>query len=113
MNRILAITLATLVVASCAKGGAADPDGSVVTPDASCGEFCDRDQDGVVDGSDLCPETPPAAPVNLAGCSETQLPWHLEPTFPPFGLMWTTAGDLGTAGGLTWTYANIERKDVF
>jgi len=113
MLRILAITIATLVVTSCAKGGAQDSDAAVVAPDASCGEFCDRDQDGVVDSSDQCPDTPPGKPVNLAGCAETQLPWKLEPTFPPFGLMWTPTGDLGRAGGLTWTYTNIERKDLF
>ncbi|HEY5950258.1 MAG TPA: hypothetical protein VIV40_32415, partial [Kofleriaceae bacterium] len=41
---------------------------------------------------------------------------QLTPTlvpFPPFNLTWTPTGDLGRAGGLTWTYVGIERKDLF
>ena len=33
--------------------------------------------------------------------------------FPPFGLTWTPSGELGRAGGLTWTYTGIQRGDLF
>ncbi|MEO7092516.1 MAG: hypothetical protein ABI175_04645 [Polyangiales bacterium] len=80
--------------------------------DASCGTTCDDDKDGVVDGSDSCPKTPSGTVVNHLGCSDAQSMWKLEP-FPPFGLTWVPTGDLGKAGGLTWTYTGIERKDLF
>ncbi|HET9988275.1 MAG TPA: hypothetical protein VFQ65_07140 [Kofleriaceae bacterium] len=82
------------------------------TADASCGNMCDHDHDGVVDGIDECPNTPPGEVVNHVGCSDAQLTSTLQP-FPPFGLTWTPTGDLGRAGGLTWTYVGIERGDLF
>lgn len=82
------------------------------TADASCGAFCDHDHDGVVDGTDQCPGTPPGEVVNGAGCSDSQLTSTLQP-FPPFGLSWTPTGDLGRAGGLTWSYVGIQRADLF
>jgi len=37
---------------------------------------------------------------------------HLESKFPPYGLTWTPTGDLGRAGGLTWTYTGIQRGSL-
>lgn len=48
----------------------------------------------------------------MVGCADSQLTATLQP-FPPFNLTWTPTGDLGRAGGLTWTYVGIERKDLF
>ena len=81
--------------------------------DASCGTMCDADHDGVVDGLDLCPGTSALGAVNMDGCSDAQVTPTLEPNFPPFNLMWTPSGELGRAGGLTWTYTGIERGDLF
>ncbi len=67
----------------------------------------------LVDGSDQCPDTPPGTVVNSVGCADSQLVPTLEPTFPPYGLTWTSTGDLGKAGGLTWTYTGIQRADLF
>lgn len=110
----IGLTLATATAATgaagCAKGNA---EADAAMYDASCGDTCDSDGDGVTDGSDQCPGTSPTAPVNDEGCSETQLTPSLEPTFPPFGLTWTPTGDLGRAGGLTWAYAGIQRGDLF
>jgi len=95
-------------------GGSAGSDGSGSgSADASCGTMCDEDHDGVVDGLDLCPSTPDGAAVNNDGCSDSQLTPMIEPNFPPFELTWTPTGDLGRAGGLTWTYVGIERADLF
>jgi hypothetical protein len=33
----------------------------------------------------------------------------LESTFPPYGLTWTPTGNIGRAGGMTWTYTGIDR----
>ena len=81
-------------------------------PDAGCGDKCDADGDGVVDGSDQCPHTSSIEVVNMVGCADSQLTATLQP-FPAFGLTWTPTGDLGRAGGLTWTYVGIQRKDLF
>ena len=58
--------LGALVGCANAKPGSATSDsgnGSTAdagpTADASCGAFCDHDHDGVVDGTDQCPNTPP------------------------------------------------------
>jgi hypothetical protein len=112
------LRVATIVLAvGCAKGnslvdGGAGGD-SGPTADASCGDMCDHDGDGVVDGMDKCPNTPAGEMVNHVGCSDSQLMPMLETMFPPYGLAWTQGGDLGRAGGLRWTYANIDRKDLF
>jgi len=79
----------------------------------SCDDACDSDNDGVVDAIDECPNTPPEVPVNEVGCSDSQVSPTLEPTFPPFNLTWTPTGDIGRAGGLTWTYTGIDRGDLF
>ncbi|MFN0249918.1 MAG: hypothetical protein ACKV2T_23745 [Kofleriaceae bacterium] len=123
MAGILTRSLAPLlIVAGCASaepgitgdGGSSGSDGSGSgSADASCGTMCDEDNDGVFDGSDMCPATPSGAPVNGAGCADSQVMPMLEPDFPPFGLTWTPTGDLGRPGGLTWTYAGIERADLF
>jgi hypothetical protein len=127
-NRVLGTTFAIFVATSCANGQAAssgsDVDGGSnldggpksdgSSPDgASCGTTCDSDGDGVVDGIDKCPKTPPKTVVNKVGCADSQLTPKLEPTFPPLGLTWTPTGDLGKAGGLTWTYTGIQRGDLF
>lgn len=108
------VLLVTLV--GCAKaqtGGQPGPDGGGGGDGpASCGELCDTDMDGVLDTADMCPSTPAGEPVNLSGCSDSQLVSELVP-FPPFGLTWTPTGDLGRAGGLDWTYVGIQRKDLF
>ena len=122
-NRIRAIA-PILLLASCAKaseggpgldGGSQQPspDASGPTADASCGTTCDQDHDHVVDSADHCPNTPAGAMVNNVGCADSQLTATLEPTFPPYGLTWVPTGNLGMAGGLTWTYTNITRKDLF
>jgi len=90
--------------------GNGGPDGP--SADASCGDMCDHDHDGVVDGSDECMNTPANEPVNSKGCADSQLTATLQP-FPPFGLTWTPTGDIGAAGGLTWMYTGIERGDLF
>jgi len=112
---LLALALALASGASCAKGkqGLGSDGGSGEPADASCGDMCDQDNDGVFDGMDKCANTPAGLKVNHDGCSESQLLWTLEPTFPPYTLTWTHAGDPGRAGGLTWTYANINRGDLF
>ncbi len=79
---------------------------------ASCGTTCDADGDKVPDPVDKCPGTPPGATVNKDGCAETQITPKLE-GFPPYGLTWTPTGNLGRAGGLTWTYTGIQRADLF
>jgi hypothetical protein len=114
-NRILAIAPTIFVITGCAKAQQALIDGGTdgPPPDASCGDLCDQDGDGVVDGSDQCPDTPPGQVVNHVGCADSQLVAMLDPTFPPYGLTWTSAGDLGRAGGLTWTYIGIQRSDLF
>jgi len=113
-TRILCAAPAIVAVVGCAKGATAS-DASPAGPDApvSCGELCDQDGDGVLDGSDQCPDTPAGEVVNQDGCADSQLTATLEPTFPPFGLGWTPTGDLGRAGGLTWTYTGIQRGDLF
>lgn len=93
-------------------GGTTTPkDGS--PPPATCDGPCDKDGDGVADPNDKCPNTPPKTPVNKAGCADSQLTPKLEPNFPPLGLTWTPSGNLGRAGGLTWSYAGINRGDLF
>jgi hypothetical protein len=104
----------------CAKaqngGGGVDAAGSngpdARPPDASCGDMCDQDGDGVFDPVDQCPNTAAGAVVNHVGCADSQLTAVLVP-FPPFGLTWTPTGDMGRAGGLTWTYVGIQRMDLF
>src|SRR4051794_34312443 len=115
-----AVLVLALVGCAQAKTGSSNPDGggggahpdSGPTADASCGDFCDHDHDGVVDGADQCANTAAGAPVNGVGCADSQLTAMLV-EFPPFGLTWTPTGDLGRAGGLTWTYVGIDRKDLF
>jgi hypothetical protein len=80
---------------------------------AGCGNMCDQDADGVVDGMDMCPNTPAGEMVNDLGCSASQLTPKLQDAFPPYGLTWTPTGDLGRAGGLTWTYTGIVRGKLF
>ena len=114
-HRVLLPTLSVLIITGCAKAqtgngpdGGPDPGG-----DASCGESCDEDNDGVFDLSDMCPGTPAGAVVNQVGCADSQVNPMLEPTFPPYGLTWVPTGDIGKAGGLVWTYTNIQRADLF
>lgn len=119
VHAAIVIPLALFAAASCATGRPAAVDASGgredagPVADASCGAMCDQDGDGVFDGDDQCPDTPSDAPVNGLGCADSQLTPVLETTFPPYGLMWTPTGDLGRAGGLTWTYTGIQRGDLF
>src|SRR5262245_23698299 len=96
-----------LALGACAKARSEQPGTDAdtgPTADAACDPHCDHDHDGVEDGMDKCPATPTGQPVNHDGCADSQLTPTLEPTFPPYELVWTNAGDLGRAGGLTWTY---------
>lgn len=119
--RLKHLLLGALAAVGCAKGSTAAPDGGGgpdidgggTSPDASCGEFCDQDNDGVLDPNDDCPDTGPGEVVNEVGCSDAQVSPTLEPEWPPFGLTWTPTGDLGRAGGLTWGYSGIQRDDLF
>jgi hypothetical protein len=103
-----------LALAGCAKASSEVPPMVDASPyDASCGQMCDHDHDGVFDPMDKCPDTPAGVPVNKVGCADSQLTPTLSTTFPPFGLLWTNAGSIGRPGGLTWTYSGITRGDVF
>jgi hypothetical protein len=121
MRRLVAMVPVIVVAASCAKasnGPASNGPADAQAQPAdvaidSCGSDCDTDMDGVRDGSDQCPNTPPGQPVNTVGCADSQLTPVLVTEFPPFGLTWTNTGDLGRAGGLTWSYAGIVRGDLF
>ncbi len=125
MSRCAGAVVALFVAASCATAQSTDTttpgsdagttkDGSITGDGGTgCDGPCDKDGDGVPDGTDKCPGTPPKEPVNKVGCGDSQLSPKLEPTFPPFGLTWKPTGDLGRAGGLTWTYTGINRADLF
>src|SRR5256885_16739358 len=102
----------------CARGGASNGPvdssiGADWSVDASWGDMCAADKDGVFDQTDQCPNTPMGEPVNTVGCADSQLTAMLETVFPPYNLTWTPGGDPGRAGGLTWTYVGIERGDLF
>ncbi len=88
-------------------GGAGGSGGS------GCGDMCDGDEDGVLDGADECADTPALEPVNTVGCGDSQLDPTLQETWPPYGLTWAPTGDAGRAGGLTWTYTGIDHGDLF
>lgn len=110
------LRLALLVtLGACANASQSAPDDGGNPPGldgSSCGELCDADGDTVLDTTDKCANTPVGQTVNMDGCAESQLPWGLV-AFPPFGLEWTPTGNLGRAGGLTWTYTGIQREDLF
>ncbi|HTM18896.1 MAG TPA: hypothetical protein VL172_00245 [Kofleriaceae bacterium] len=80
--------------------------------DAEC-PSCDTDGDGVLDGDDACPDTAVSAVVNPVGCSDAQVDPTLNATWPPYSLDWTPAGNMGGAGGMTWTYSSIDHGDLF
>lgn len=105
-----------IALVGCANANSGSPDSGMGSgssrPDAGCGDQCDQDGDGVVDGVDQCPNTSSLENANMVGCADSQLTATLQP-FPPFNLTWTPTGDLGRPGGLTWTYVGIERKDLF
>src|SRR6478736_4653867 len=116
-EQVRGLALFVVGVAACANANPGLPDsgggsGSGAHPDAGCGDKCDADGDGVVDGIDQCPHTSSIDVVNMVGCADSQLTATLQP-FPPFGLTWTPTGDLGRAGGLTWSYVGIQRADLF
>jgi len=88
MNRVLGTAFAVFVATSCATGQAVNgppPDGGS-TLDGTLGDAVSKDS----------PADAPRTP-------------KLEANFPPYGLTWTSTGDLGRAGGLTWTYTGIQR----
>lgn len=123
MTRVLLAMAAIVAAVGCANARqGSGGDGGVQNDDAggdddvdamTCGEFCDTDGDGVLDGVDECEDTATGVAVNDVGCSDPQVDPALEPTFPPFDLTWTPTGDLGRAGGLTWSYTGIDRADLF
>jgi len=88
-NRVLGAMLATLVAAACANGQETGP------PPPDGGSTLDGTTSDVVGSKDSHSD----APVGP----------KLETTWPPYGLNWTSTGDLGRAGGLTWTYTGINR----
>jgi hypothetical protein len=124
-NPVLATVFTLFIATSCATGqgvssgdGGSNADGGLSgdggpSGDGSCTGSCDQDGDGVPDGTDQCPNTPPKAVVNNLGCADSQLTPKLDPAWPPYNLTWTPTGDLGRAGGLTWTYTGIQRGDLF
>jgi hypothetical protein len=108
----LGIVIAVSSLASgCSKASASHGDGGADA--VACSGICDQDGDGVPDGSDQCPNTKMGDPVNQKGCSDSQLMPVLNPAWPPYNLTWTPTGDLGRAGGVTWTYSGIQRGDLF
>lgn len=122
------VAFALILAAGCANGTSAgdgssgpgpDVDGgggsdATSAPDANVNPCAqDQDHDGVRDCDDKCPNTAPGAPVNKLGCSDSQTTPKVEPFPPSFGLAWAPSGDLGRAGGLTWTYSGIQRGDLF
>jgi hypothetical protein len=131
----LLITASAIVGVACGGGSGGNPDASgspdasenhdadqspdAGTPDAavdvdsSCGAPCDEDGDGVSDDVDQCPGTSASAVVNDVGCSDAQVEPTLQETWPPYGLTWTPAGDMGRPGGMTWTYTGIAHGDRF
>lgn len=113
--RLQHVIVGILTAAGCAHGGSGGGGGGGddVMVDGSCGDHCDADADGVVDGMDKCGNTPSGETVNGDGCADSQLTPTLEPMFPPYMLVWTSGGDLGRAGGLMWTYEGIQRGDLF
>lgn len=127
LRKLLGV-IALALAASCATGetNPGNPDGGIGS-DAKAGDGatggdggkcdggsnCDSDGDGVPDNIDQCPGTPPNTKVNKVGCADTQLKPKLNPAWPPYGLTWTNAGELGRVGGLTWTYSGINRGDLF
>lgn len=122
MNRVLGSILAMFLATGCATGqdvgsesdgGGSGTEGGGADGAASCNGPCDQDHDGVPDGDDKCPDTPAKAVVNKVGCADSQLVPKLAPAWPPYGLVWTSTGNLGRPGGLVWTYTGIARGDLF
>jgi len=115
--RVIFGILAALAIAGCAKAKQSGTGGlGPNVADAACGPMspdCDSDGDGVPNSTDQCPDTPMGQPVNMVGCADSQLTPMLNPMFPPYQLSWSSGGDLGRAGGLTWTYTGIVRGDLF
>lgn len=94
-------------------GGANTPNGAGGEGGGGCGDQCDADDDGVLDSDDECADTPAGEPVNVVGCSDSQVDPTLQEMWPPYGLTWVPTGDLGRVGGLTWTYTGITRGELF
>jgi hypothetical protein len=91
MNRVLCTMFAVIVAASCARGEGVPTDGGGPPTDGtSMGDVV-----GTKDSAADVPHVP-----------------KLESTFPPYGLAWTPTGNLGRAGGLTWTYTGIQRGSL-
>ncbi len=88
-DRILATATMTLVAAGCATAEALPGNDGGTGIDGTCGACT---QDGSVQDVKGGPDAA-----------------KLEANFPPYGLTWTPTGDLGRAGGLTWTYTGIQR----
>jgi len=73
-NHVLGTAPAIVLAVGCAKGQSvtdAPPgpiDSAAASVDASCGDSCDQDGDGVPDKRDKCPNTPKGARVDTEGC---------------------------------------------
>jgi hypothetical protein len=90
-NRVFGALLAMGIAASCATGQqAAGP------PDSGGGD--------VVVGCPTCAQDS-SVPIDAHHAPKLE-------NFPPYGLTWTSTGDLGRAGGLTWTYTGIQRGGI-
>ena len=97
VKRALVLTCAAFAaVVACATAGGVNPgpttDGG--TPNSDGGGTGDAPSTS----KDAAPDAPPTP--------------TLENNFPPYGLTWTPTGDLGRAGGLTWTYTGIQRGSL-
>lgn len=97
--RLLGGTLVLLAAASCANGQGASQDGGVPSDGSS---IVDSGAGDSRTTCDACADAKPDAPATP----------KLNPKFPPYNLTWTPTGDLGRAGGLTWTYTGINRTGV-
>jgi hypothetical protein len=102
-------TLAGFTLASTCPNGTFSPAAAFPTCGAiGNGTAPDADGDGIPDALDQCPGTPAGSTVNGAGCAVSQTVAKVNPTFPPYGLTFTSDGGSGRAGGLTWTYSGID-----
>lgn len=68
----------------------------------------------MLDDEDECEATPTGETVNPVGCSDSQVDPVLNgEDWPPYGLTFTTSGNIGRPGGGNWTYTAIDHRDLF
>ena len=111
--RIEHLALAMVAAAGCARGGDGGGGGGGETVDGSCGDQCDSDSDGVSTRWTSARTRRRARWSTAKGALTRSSRQSSSPTFPPYNLMWTSGGDIGRPGGLTWTYEGIQRGDLF